>query len=255
MRCRGGNERRGRGRLRRRGGAARDRERQQLPVQRGWICHGAQPGRRAAAQVGSPAPPRPQGKQPCEQAWQQASGDSRAGERAGYQHVIGVARRPHNSSAYPCRAGGHARMHGHASSTGACGACRGTPAAQARVAHAWARQQHSAGDDVHTHPRRIIAETVAADPEEYSEAVLGKPNAEYCRWIADPQRWGGAIELSILARWGQTPVGAALQHCSSLMPCSGTWALLVRGKQLRTPAAWCPFGCTIMLRCGPLVSA
>ena len=49
--------------------------------------------------------------------------------------------------------------------------------------------------------RKIIAETVAADPEEYSEAFLGKPNGEYCRWITDPQRWGGAIELSILARW------------------------------------------------------
>lgn len=48
--------------------------------------------------------------------------------------------------------------------------------------------------------RGIIAEAVAADPEEFSEAVLGKPNQEYCRWIKDPQKWGGAIELSILAR-------------------------------------------------------
>jgi hypothetical protein len=48
--------------------------------------------------------------------------------------------------------------------------------------------------------RRVIAETVAGDPEEYSEAFLGKPNQEYCRWIQDSQKWGGAIELSILAR-------------------------------------------------------
>lgn len=48
--------------------------------------------------------------------------------------------------------------------------------------------------------RQIIAETVAGDPEEYSEAFLGKPNQEYCRWIQDSQKWGGAIELSILAR-------------------------------------------------------
>ncbi|BDA47793.1 probable ubiquitin thioesterase OTU1 at C-terminar half [Coccomyxa sp. Obi] len=49
--------------------------------------------------------------------------------------------------------------------------------------------------------RQIIAETVAGDPEEYSEAFLGKPNQEYCRWIKDSQKWGGAIELSILARY------------------------------------------------------
>ena len=48
--------------------------------------------------------------------------------------------------------------------------------------------------------RQIIAETVAGDPEEYSEAFLGKPNQEYRRWIQDSQKWGGAIELSILAR-------------------------------------------------------
>lgn len=51
--------------------------------------------------------------------------------------------------------------------------------------------------------RRVIAETVAADPEQYSEAFLGKPNNEYCRWIQDPQNWGGAIELSILSRSAQ----------------------------------------------------
>ena len=43
-------------------------------------------------------------------------------------------------------------------------------------------------------------DTVAGDPEEYTEAFLGKPNAEYCAWILNPQSWGGAIELSILAR-------------------------------------------------------
>ncbi|KAE9596360.1 putative ubiquitinyl hydrolase 1 [Lupinus albus] len=47
--------------------------------------------------------------------------------------------------------------------------------------------------------RQVIAATVASDPEKYSEAFLGKPNAEYCNWILDPEKWGGAIELSILA--------------------------------------------------------
>uniref|UniRef100_A0A7N0RB35 Ubiquitin thioesterase OTU n=1 Tax=Kalanchoe fedtschenkoi TaxID=63787 RepID=A0A7N0RB35_KALFE len=49
--------------------------------------------------------------------------------------------------------------------------------------------------------RQVIAATVASDPETYSQAFLGKSNAEYCAWILDPEKWGGAIELSILAQY------------------------------------------------------
>ncbi|KAB1215203.1 Ubiquitin thioesterase OTU1 [Morella rubra] len=47
--------------------------------------------------------------------------------------------------------------------------------------------------------RQVIAATVASDPANYSEAFLGKPNGEYCTWILDSEKWGGAIELAILA--------------------------------------------------------
>ncbi|XP_023735668.1 OVARIAN TUMOR DOMAIN-containing deubiquitinating enzyme 2 [Lactuca sativa] len=47
--------------------------------------------------------------------------------------------------------------------------------------------------------RQVIAAAVASDPTKYSEAFLGKPNEEYCSWILNPEKWGGAIELSILA--------------------------------------------------------
>ncbi|XP_051149647.1 OVARIAN TUMOR DOMAIN-containing deubiquitinating enzyme 2 isoform X2 [Andrographis paniculata] len=47
--------------------------------------------------------------------------------------------------------------------------------------------------------RQVIAATVASDPEKYSEAFLGKTNEEYCAWILNPEKWGGAIELAILA--------------------------------------------------------
>lgn len=47
--------------------------------------------------------------------------------------------------------------------------------------------------------RQLIAETVSKDPENFSEAILGKPNAEYCKWIQDEKSWGGAIELAILS--------------------------------------------------------
>ena len=49
--------------------------------------------------------------------------------------------------------------------------------------------------------REIIATTVSSNPEDYSEAMLGKPNQEYCEWIMKPNSWGGAIELSILSQF------------------------------------------------------
>eukprot|EP00667_Euglena_gracilis_P015137 EG_transcript_15730 len=56
------------------------------------------------------------------------------------------------------------------------------------------------------HLRRLVAEVVAGRPEEYCDAVLGKPNAEYCAWILKPESWGGAIELAILSERFQTEI-------------------------------------------------
>ncbi|VVC32345.1 Ubiquitin-related domain,Zinc finger C2H2-type,OTU domain [Cinara cedri] len=47
--------------------------------------------------------------------------------------------------------------------------------------------------------REIIASAVKNDKETFNEAVLGKPNTDYCVWIQNPNSWGGAIEVSILA--------------------------------------------------------
>ncbi|XP_055706834.1 ubiquitin thioesterase OTU1 [Phlebotomus papatasi] len=47
--------------------------------------------------------------------------------------------------------------------------------------------------------RQIIAEHVAADPDTFSEAFLGRPNREYCAWILRDDSWGGAIEVFILS--------------------------------------------------------
>lgn len=49
--------------------------------------------------------------------------------------------------------------------------------------------------------REIIAHAVASDQDEYSEAILGRPNSEYCDWILRSDSWGGAIELSILSKF------------------------------------------------------
>ncbi|KAK9512244.1 hypothetical protein O3M35_000712 [Rhynocoris fuscipes] len=52
-----------------------------------------------------------------------------------------------------------------------------------------------------THMRQIIAEELANQAEDYSEAILGRPNAEYREWIKKPDSWGGAVELAILSKY------------------------------------------------------
>lgn len=47
--------------------------------------------------------------------------------------------------------------------------------------------------------RQIIAQHVANDKITYNEAMLGRPNLEYCEWILRLDSWGGAIEVSILS--------------------------------------------------------
>lgn len=47
--------------------------------------------------------------------------------------------------------------------------------------------------------RQIVASCIASDPSTYIEAVLGRSNAEYCRWITQPDSWGGGVELAILS--------------------------------------------------------
>lgn len=49
--------------------------------------------------------------------------------------------------------------------------------------------------------RKLIAECVQKDPQTYNSAFLGQENADYCRWILNPDHWGGAIELSILSQY------------------------------------------------------
>ncbi|XP_055966543.1 ubiquitin thioesterase OTU1 [Sorex fumeus] len=54
--------------------------------------------------------------------------------------------------------------------------------------------------------RRLIAQTVASDPDAYSEAILGKSNREYCDWIRRDDTWGGAIEIAILSKYYQCEI-------------------------------------------------
>ena len=56
--------------------------------------------------------------------------------------------------------------------------------------------------------RSVIAREVGEHPELWTEAMLEKPPHEYQRWIADSQRWGGQIELCILAKHFRKEVAA-----------------------------------------------
>lgn len=53
--------------------------------------------------------------------------------------------------------------------------------------------------DIGAFMRQIIAQHVANDKATYTEAMLGRPNLEYCEWILRLDSWGGAIEVSILS--------------------------------------------------------
>ena len=56
------------------------------------------------------------------------------------------------------------------------------------------------GMDAMTELRSVVAQTVQENQDIYSEAVLDKKPSDYCRWIQNPNSWGGAIELSILSK-------------------------------------------------------
>jgi ubiquitin thioesterase OTU1 len=59
-----------------------------------------------------------------------------------------------------------------------------------------------------TRLRNVIAKAVRDDEETFDFATLGKSNADYARWILQPNSWGGAIELSILSRIYATEIFA-----------------------------------------------
>ncbi|KAG2488512.1 hypothetical protein HYH03_013015 [Edaphochlamys debaryana] len=56
--------------------------------------------------------------------------------------------------------------------------------------------------------RKVVARTVESDPLTFNDGFLGKDVAEYCRWIQDKSKWGGAIELFILAQHYGTEIAA-----------------------------------------------
>lgn len=56
------------------------------------------------------------------------------------------------------------------------------------------------GLDSVTELRSMVAQSIQAQPELYSEAVLQKAPDAYCRWIQSSDAWGGGIEMGILSQ-------------------------------------------------------
>jgi len=48
--------------------------------------------------------------------------------------------------------------------------------------------------------RNLVASKIESDQITYSEAILGRTNSDYCKWIRQDDSWGGGIELSILTQ-------------------------------------------------------
>lgn len=55
--------------------------------------------------------------------------------------------------------------------------------------------------DTMTELRSIVAQTIQANPQKYTKAILDNKDPDaYCRWIQSEDAWGGQIELDILSQ-------------------------------------------------------
>lgn len=56
--------------------------------------------------------------------------------------------------------------------------------------------------------RSICASIVMSDSTTYSEEILGKSPSDYAYWISDTEKWGGEIEMNILANYFSIEIAA-----------------------------------------------
>jgi ubiquitin thioesterase OTU1 len=57
--------------------------------------------------------------------------------------------------------------------------------------------------------RAIVSKVIRSDPFTYNEGMLeGKNTNEYCKWIESSDKWGGALELSVLSEHFKTEIAA-----------------------------------------------
>lgn len=56
--------------------------------------------------------------------------------------------------------------------------------------------------------RSLVADIIVSNPDEYSEAVLGRSPVGYARWIKETKSWGGGIELAIFSSYFETEIAS-----------------------------------------------
>eukprot|EP00667_Euglena_gracilis_P025393 EG_transcript_29798 len=84
--------------------------------------------------------------------------------------------------------------------------------------------------------RQRCAEAVGADPDRYSDVILGMGNAEYQKWIQDPFSWGGETEVVVLATHFGLEVAVITMESQAVLvyppqsPCRGRIYLLYTGQ-------------------------
>lgn len=66
--------------------------------------------------------------------------------------------------------------------------------------------------------RKLCADKILSDPDTYSEAVLGRPNAEYATWIQNHFNWGGENEIGILAAHFDLEITVVMMEYGFCMP-------------------------------------
>ncbi|KAK5126250.1 hypothetical protein LTR85_010485 [Meristemomyces frigidus] len=57
-----------------------------------------------------------------------------------------------------------------------------------------------------TELRSVVAQTIQAKPDFYTQGMLEKEPEKYCQWIQRDDSWGGGIELSILSEHFDTEI-------------------------------------------------
>ncbi|CAF3041090.1 unnamed protein product, partial [Rotaria sp. Silwood2] len=61
--------------------------------------------------------------------------------------------------------------------------------------------------------RNLVASKIESDHITYSEAMLGRTNLEYSKWIRRDDSWGGGIELAILTQEYETEICVINTEC------------------------------------------
>lgn len=78
--------------------------------------------------------------------------------------------------------------------------------------------------------RREVAEYILAHPEKFDKVVLEMDPQQYARTIQSPDRWGGAIELSILSDIYDIEICSVDVKVGWFLPFSRYGSKLTRGK-------------------------